>query len=85
MGLVLSQSIRPVGIGLAVGGGAAAALSAVLLATSGAAGIGDVVHVLDPMAYVTSVLVIVAACLAAASIPATRAARLDPTQALRQD
>jgi predicted permease len=85
MGLILSQSIRPVGIGLVVGGGAAAAFSAVLLATSGAAGIRDVVHVLDPMAYVTSVLVIVAACLAAASIPATRAAHLDPMRALRED
>jgi ABC-type antimicrobial peptide transport system permease subunit len=45
--LALSQSIRPVGFGLFIGG--------------------------------------VSACLVAASIPATRAARLDPTQALRQE
>jgi predicted permease len=82
--LVLSQSVRPVGVGLIVGGGSAAALSAVLLATS-AAPLGQIVHVLDPVAYGASLLVILAACLAAASIPAARAARLDPTWTLRQE
>jgi hypothetical protein len=38
-----------------------------------------------PIAYAASVLVIVAACLLAASIPARRAARLDPMQTLRQE
>ena len=56
-----------------------------LLATPAAATIGEIVHVLDPVAYAVSLLVIVAACLAAASIPATRAARLDPTRTLRQE
>jgi hypothetical protein len=32
-----------------------------------------------------SLLIIIAACLAAASIPAVRADRLDPTLTLRQD
>ena len=83
--LVLSQSIRPVGLGLVIGGCSAAGLSAVLLATPSAAIIGQLVRVRDPIAYVTALLIILTACLAAASIPATRAARLDPTQTLRQE
>ncbi len=82
--LVLLQSIRPVGFGLAVGGGAAAGLAALLLSTPAAATIGNIVHVLDPIAYTGSLLIIIAACLVAASIPATRAARLDPARTLRQ-
>jgi predicted permease len=83
--LVLSQSIRPVGAGLVLGGGAAAGLSALLLATSAAAPVGAIVHVLDPIAYAISLLIITAACFAAAAIPATRAARLDPSRTLRQE
>jgi predicted permease len=82
--LVLLQSIRPVGFGLAVGGGAAAGLAALLLSTPAAATIGNIVHVLDPIAYTGSLLIIIAACLLAASIPATRAAHLDPARTLRQ-
>jgi ABC-type antimicrobial peptide transport system permease subunit len=83
--LVLSQSIRPVSFGLVIGGGAAAGLATLLLNTAAAASIGQIVHVLDPVAYAVSTFVIIAACLAAASIPATRAARLDPTRTLRQE
>jgi predicted permease len=83
--LVLSQSIWPVGLGLFIGGGSAAGLATLLLAAPAAAPIGEIVHVLDPLAYAVSLLIIIAACLVAASIPATRAARLDPTQALRQE
>jgi predicted permease len=83
--LVLSQSIRPVGAGLFIGGGSTAGLAALLLALPAAAPIGQFVHVLDPIAYVVSLIFITAACLVAASIPATRAARLDPVRTLRQD
>jgi predicted permease len=85
--LVVAQSIRPVGLGLLVGGGTAAGLATLLLASPAAAGIriGEIVHVLDPVAYTAGVLIIIAACLLAASIPAARAARLDPTQTLRQE
>ena len=83
--LVLSQSIRPVGFGLLVGGVSAAGLAALLRATTGAATVDRIVHVLDPIAYVGSLLVIIAACLVAASIPAIRAAHLDPMQTLRQE
>jgi ABC-type antimicrobial peptide transport system permease subunit len=83
--LVLSQSIRPVGLGLLIGGGSAAGLAALLLGTPAAATIGQIVRVLDPVAYAVSVLIIIAACLVAAAVPATRAARLDPTRALRRE
>jgi ABC-type antimicrobial peptide transport system permease subunit len=83
--LVLSQSIRPIVAGLFIGGGSAAGLAALLLATPAAATVGEIVHVLDPVAYAMSLLIIIAACLVAASIPATRAARLDPTRALRHE
>ena len=73
------------GVGLAIGSAAAAGLSALLLSTSAAAIIGQVVHANDPIAYGTSLLVILTACLVAAAIPASRAAHLDPTQTLRQD
>jgi predicted permease len=83
--LVLAQSIRPVGLGLLVGGGSAAGLAALLLASPAAAGIGNFVRVLDPVAYAASLLIIIAACLVAASIPAARAAHLDAAHTLRQD
>ena len=54
--LVLSQSMRPVGVGLLAGGGLAVALGIALLATPVAAQIGAIVRVLDPVAYVVSLL-----------------------------
>jgi putative ABC transport system permease protein len=83
--LVLSQSLRPVGFGLLIGGGLAAGLAIALLSTAGAGAIGNIVHVLDPIAYAGSLSLIIAACLLAAAIPAARAARLDPMSTLRQD
>ena len=85
VGLVLSQSLRPVGIGLVAGGGLAAALAIVLMATPAASQIGAIVHVFDPVAYAASLLVIVTSCVLAASVPALRAARLDPIATLRMD
>ncbi len=85
VGLVLSQSLRPVGIGLVAGGGLAAALAIVLMATPAASEIGNLVRVFDPVAYVASVLVIVTSCVLAASVPALRAARIDPIATLRKD
>jgi predicted permease len=82
--LVLAQSIRPVGAGLLAGGASAAALSALLLATP-AAIFSQLVRVLDPVAYCASLILIMTACVAAASIPAARAARLDPARTLRQE
>jgi ABC-type antimicrobial peptide transport system permease subunit len=83
--LVLSQLSRPVGIGLVVGAGLAAALGIGLLAIPGGEAIGSVVRVFDPIAYATSLLCIVAACAAAALVPALRAGRIDPIATLRRD
>ncbi|HEX6162517.1 MAG TPA: ABC transporter permease [Vicinamibacterales bacterium] len=83
--LILLQTTRPVLYGLIGGAGLVAALAAVLLASDLGAFIGPIVHVADPIAYAGGMLVIVAACLLAAAIPAARAARLDPMRTLRQD
>jgi len=83
--LVLAQTTRPVIYGLLAGVGLTASLATVLIATPAAATMTEVVRVTDPIAYVASLIVIVAACLLAAWLPATRAARLDPMQTLRQE
>jgi hypothetical protein len=82
---VSSQSLRPVGFGLLAGGGLAAAVAIVLLSSPAAAEIGNTVRVFDPLAYAASLLVIVTSCVAAASIPALRAARVDPIATLRNE
>ena len=56
-----------------------------LLTTPAAARIGSIVRVLDPFAYAASLLCIVIACALAASIPALRAARIDPMLTRRQE
>jgi hypothetical protein len=83
--LVLSQSSRPVGAGLLLGGLLAGSGATALLATPAAAGIGEMVRIRDPLAYGASLLCILIACLLAASIPALRAARIDPMATLKQD
>ncbi len=83
--LILAQTARPVVYGLLAGVGLAASVATILIAMPAGATINEIVHVTDPIAYVASLLVIVAACLLAAWLPATRAARLDPMQTLRQE
>jgi predicted permease len=83
--LVIAQAFRSVSIGLAAGTILAAAVATLLLSTPAASEIGSVVHVLDPVAYITGVLVIASACLVAASLPTLRAARIDPIAALRNE
>jgi predicted permease len=82
---VLSESLRPVGIGLVGGGLLAAALAIVLMTTSAASEIASIVQVFDPVAYAASALVIVTSCVLAVSVPALRAARIDPIATLRKD
>jgi predicted permease len=82
--LVLSQLVRPVGLGLLLGGSLTAALGGVLLSTPAAEAIGETVRLFDPIAYAGSLLCIVAACTCAALVPALRAGRVDPVAAMRQ-
>jgi predicted permease len=84
-GLMLGEAARPVLVGLLAGAGLAAALAAALLATPVGGYIGQIVHLSDPVAYLSSAGIILAACLLAAAIPAARAARIDPMRTLRQD
>ena len=84
-GLVLSQLVRPVGLGLLVGGSLTVALGAALLATPVAEEIGSAVRLFDPIAYAASLLCVVTACTGAGLIPALRAGRIDPVGALRDE
>jgi predicted permease len=83
--LMLAQTTRPVLFGLVAGAGLAAALATFVLTTEFGPLIADIVHVSDPIAYLSSLLVIVVACLFAAWIPASRASRVDPMKTLRQE
>ena len=83
--LMLAQTTRPVLFGLLAGAGLAASLATLVLATEVGAMISEIVHVTDPVAYLSSLLVIVVACLFAAWIPASRAAQVDPMKTLRQE
>ena len=84
--LVLSQTARPVGLGLVTGSGIATAIGIVIMATAEPRLGGRlIIDVLDPLAYIAGTLVILTACAVAALIPARRAARIDPVAALRQD
>jgi ABC-type antimicrobial peptide transport system permease subunit len=57
----------------------------ILMATPIAGDIGQLVQVLDPVAYAWALGVIVAACSLAASVPALRASRVDPMVTLRSE
>lgn len=83
--MVLSQSMRVVLVGLAAGGILAWALAAVLMSTPVAAKIGGIVHLFDPLAYAGTFIGVSIACAVAASLPALRAARIDPIATLRED
>ena len=83
--LMLSQATRPVMYGLIAGAGFAATLATVLIAMPAGALIARIVHITDPVAYAASLIVIIAASLVAAWIPAMRAARVDPMQTLRRE
>jgi predicted permease len=83
--LVLRESARPVGLGIAIGGCLTIGVSAALLATPAAEQIGAIVPLFDPVAYAGSVLFVIAACAGAALAPALRAGRVNPLAALRRD
>ena len=77
--LMLGQGMRLAGIGVVIGGLAAAALARVL--SSLLYGVSAV----DPLAYGGAVALLLAVALAANWLPARRAARIDPMVALRSE
>jgi putative ABC transport system permease protein len=79
IGLVLSQAARHVLPGVAIGAVAALALTRVL--RSQLFGVGAT----DPMTFAAVTLLLVAVALLAAWVPARRAARTDPMEALREE
>jgi len=79
MGLVLRGAMRPVMIGIALGIAACAAVSRVL--SSVLYGVSP----LDPAAFAGVTLFLAAVALLASFLPARRATRIDPMQALRHD
>ncbi|HLN02520.1 MAG TPA: ABC transporter permease [Bryobacteraceae bacterium] len=79
MGLVLRGAMRPVMIGIALGIMACAAVSRVL------SGVLYGVSPLDPAAFAGVTLFLAGVALLASYLPARRATRIDPMQALRHD
>jgi macrolide transport system ATP-binding/permease protein len=83
--LIVSQSMRPIGAGVLAGGGLAAVTAIVILSTPAAQMVGTLVRPFDPVAYAVGLGVIVVTCLAAAFLPARRAAGINPIDTLRAD
>ena len=81
--LVLEQTAWPVGVGLIIG--AALALATGILLLTNLEPIGQIVRLLDPIAYVGSLLIIILACAFAAWAPTMKAAHIDPMKSLRHD
>lgn len=77
--LVIAQGLRPVLLGLAIGAALALALSRML-----AHQLVNLTHT-DPLTYATTGLTLVAIATLACWIPARRAARIDPLNALRAE
>lgn len=79
LGLTLSHGARLAGVGLVVGLVGALAVTRLL----GTVLVG--VRALDPLAFFATTLLLAAAALMACWLPARRATRVDPMQALRND
>jgi predicted permease len=81
--LIASQTAGPVGVGLAAGAALAIATGIVLL--TNLEPIGTLVQLLDPVAYLASLLIVVIACALAAWVPTMKAAQIDPMKSLRHE
>jgi len=79
LGMVVRDAMKLVGLGLVIGGVAAALL------TRTAASLLSGVSATDAATYVVIAAILAAVALAAIVIPARRATRVDPMQALRSE
>jgi ABC-type antimicrobial peptide transport system permease subunit len=77
VGLILKQSMRLCAIGLGIGLTLAVALSTALASTL------VMMDTFDVAAFSAGIVIVIAACLAAAFYPARRAAGVEPMVALR--
>jgi predicted lysophospholipase L1 biosynthesis ABC-type transport system permease subunit len=77
--LVLGQSMRLAAIGLALGGALALGVARIFAA--------NIVRLstFDPVAFVGGALLVLACCVLAGYVPTRRAARVDPSEALRSE
>ena len=82
---ILSRHIRPVAVGLVAGLVFAATAWSLVAAAPFAPEFVRRIDVLDVPAYTGSVMLVLVACVAAASLPALRAARIDPSTTLRRE
>ncbi|HUH13264.1 MAG TPA: FtsX-like permease family protein, partial [Longimicrobiales bacterium] len=78
-GMLMSQGLRVVGVGLVLGLGAAVALTRFM------EGVLFEVSVHDPLTFGAVVLVLLGVSLLATWLPARRAARVSPMEALRAE
>ena len=79
LGLVLSEGLKLILVGLAIGTGVAAVLVHVLKSFLFG------VQPTDPTTFVGAVILFMAVALVACWLPARRAAKIDPTEALRYE
>jgi predicted permease len=77
--LVIGKGLRLAALGVAIGAGAAAVLSRVLSSLLYG------VSAWDPLAFATAAAVLLAVAFVASLVPSRRAARVDPTVALRYE
>lgn len=83
--MVLWQSLRLVAAGLVAAVLLAWMLASLLMTTPAAVRIGSIVNLFEPLAYTSTLVVVVVAGALAASMPAFRASRISPMSALRQE
>jgi ABC-type antimicrobial peptide transport system permease subunit len=79
LGMVLREGLVLAGIGLAVG------LMIAAFAARFAASLLSGIAYLDPLSYAATALLVTAAATMACLVPARRAARVQPTEALRAE
>lgn len=79
MWMVIRESVEMIAIGIGVGSACAFAAARLLVR------LVEGVRSIEPVTFVLMIAVLIAAALVASFVPARRASRVDPMQALRQE